>query len=83
MRTSTLFLALVGAPVLALEDGGETSPFAVSLERALDLSACVEGHDASGTLLERFEFSGVKKDGAGDDTSDPDEGLSRRGSFLR
>jgi hypothetical protein len=83
MRTLTLSLALVGAPVLTLDDGGEASPFAVSLERALDLPACVEGHDASGTLFERFAFSGVKKDGAGEDTSDPDEGLSRRGSLLR
>jgi hypothetical protein len=35
----------------------------------------VEGFDASGALLERFEFSNVKKTTVGDDTFDPDKGL--------
>lgn len=39
------------------------------------LPARVEGYDARGTLLERFEFAGVKKATVGDDTFDPDKGF--------
>ena len=55
--------------------GFDSASTRICTDVVLGLPARVEGYDASGTLLERFEFAGVKKVSAGEDTFDPDKGL--------
>lgn len=55
--------------------GFDSASSRICTDVAAGVPVRVEGFDASGALLERFEFSNVKKASVGDDTFDPDKGL--------
>lgn len=55
--------------------GFDSASTRICTDIAAGIPARVEGYDASGTLLERFEFVGVKKASPGEDAFDPDKGL--------
>lgn len=53
--------------------GFDSASTRICTDIAAGVPARVEGYDAAGQLLERFEFSDVKKAAATDDTFDPDK----------
>ncbi|GMU61288.1 MAG: hypothetical protein AMXMBFR34_30510 [Myxococcaceae bacterium] len=55
--------------------GFDSASSRICTDVAAGVPVRVEGFDASGALLERFEFSNVKKASVSDDTFDPDKGL--------